>query len=62
MDKFADYEADQENVVVDPVDNEIVVNVVSVGFAWPKRSAKPRSNEIVGHARVEYSCTRSRLY
>ena len=27
MDKFADYEADQENVVVDPVDNEIVVNV-----------------------------------
>ena len=33
MDKFADYEADQENVVVDPVDNEIVVNVVSVGFA-----------------------------
>ena len=30
MDKFADYEADQVNVVVDPVDNKIIVNVVSV--------------------------------
>ena len=30
MDKFAGYEADQVNVVVDPGDNKIIVNVVSV--------------------------------
>ena len=71
MDKFAGYEADQVNVVVDPGDNKMIVNVVSVDgqvslynltTAFPCsmcKSAVTKNEDDTGHG---LQCTTCTLY